>query len=80
MTHDKIYGLLGLVYKPRIKIDLSISMLNLLEEVLELEKKRIYKKGYRYSRDFTDELMVALKIEKVGSAKTIKTRFLKDYR
>jgi hypothetical protein len=80
VTHDKVYGLLGLVAKPRIKIDLSISMLDLLDEVLKLERERIYKKGYKYAIDFTTKLLVSLKIENVESAKTMKTMFLKGYR
>lgn len=81
VTHDKVYGLLGLVSKPeRIKIDLSISMLELLEEVLRLEKKKVYAKEYQYALKFTATLLVSLKIEHVESAKRIKTEFLKGYK
>ena len=80
VTHDKVYGLLGLVAKPQIKIDLSISILDLFEEVLRLERKVVYARGYKYSRDFTTKLLKSLGMEGVEDAERIKTDFLGGWR
>lgn len=79
-THDKIYGLLGLVSKPKIKIDISIITTNLFREILRLEKEKIYARRYGYASEFTARLLTALGLDCLESARQIKTEFLKGYR
>lgn len=77
--HDKVYGLLGLVYGPVMAVDLNISTLELFRQVLELEKPRIYARGYRYSQEFTTKLATNLGLWYVKGVYRVIAEFLVSY-
>ena len=52
----------------------------LFDEVLRLERKVVYARGYKYSRDFTTKLLKSLELEGVEDAERIKTDFLGGWR
>ncbi|KAH7087399.1 heterokaryon incompatibility protein-domain-containing protein [Paraphoma chrysanthemicola] len=79
-AHDKVYGLLGLVAKPEITIDLSIRIEDLFRQVLRLEQKKIYAKGYAYAESFATQLLASLGLEHGEDARAIKAEFLDAYR
>lgn len=79
-THDKVYGLLGLVRKSQITINLTISTTNLLAEVFRLEEKKIYARRYRYADEFAAKLLRSMGLEIDETAKRIKTEFLTKYK
>ncbi|KAF2027362.1 HET-domain-containing protein [Setomelanomma holmii] len=79
-THDKVYGLLGLVSKTKINIDLSISEVGLFEAVLEAEKKHIYARKFPYTSEFAERLMKSLGLQDNEDAGKIKIDFLKAWK
>jgi hypothetical protein len=79
-AHDKVYGLLGLVSNPKITIDLSIRIIDLFQEVLRVEEKKIFARKYGYASEFAAKLLTSLGLDGDVEARKIKTEFLKGYR
>jgi hypothetical protein len=76
-TQDRIYGLLGLVSKPELRVDFTKSPLDLFGDLLRLERRKIYAYGYEYAEDFATKLLNSLRLSDNKNAKRLKTEFLK---
>ncbi|KAH3916584.1 hypothetical protein HBI56_047660 [Parastagonospora nodorum] len=79
-THDRVYGLLGLVHEPKVNIDLDISTLGLFEKVINSDKSKIFARGYEYAEEVTTKVMVSLGLDGSENAARIRTAYLKSYR
>jgi hypothetical protein len=75
--HDQVYGLLGLVHKPKIKVDLTKSICEFFEEIMDLDGTKILARRYAYAEDFTARLMRSLDLNDVDNMIRIRTNFLK---
>lgn len=79
-VHDKVYELVGLAVETSLEIDLSMSIVDLFEEVLRVEKGKIHAHGYRCSRDCTARLRSILGLREDARAQQVEIGFVKRYK
>ncbi|PSN60085.1 HET-domain-containing protein [Corynespora cassiicola Philippines] len=75
-TQDKVYGLLGLVTSPRLRVDFKKTPFDLFKEVLQLEREKIYAIGYEYADKFSLKLMESLNLADDENAIRVRDKFL----